>query len=271
MDGQGWVPLSVITNFKRIKTLTEENMAIETLRFICQTVRSVDFLPGIDGDDRLRSRDNWRDFVLPPEERFESARHDGPIHAPAQQYMQLYPGGHNSFEGGYDPEQAQSPPIGGGVPNGVFSHGSPPTFTPGLPIDLHSTNGAFVPPIEDSLAGEVRRPSTQTIPSHIPATLRSPTLHGSPSQVAHINGHRRQSSRSDIEANIFPDEIIPNINIRMQQRTASMTVETVARSIPVQVAAQDSNGVPQEASAPGTNHGQPGVPSLRGGAGSLEQ
>ncbi|KIV88957.1 hypothetical protein, variant [Exophiala mesophila] len=268
MDGQGWVPLSVITNFKRIKTLTEENMAIETLRFICQTVRSVDFLPGIDGDDRLRSRDNWRDFVLPPEERFESARHDGPVHAP-QQYMQIYPGAHNSFEGGLDAEQAQSPPpIGGGVPNGVFSHGSPPTFTPGLPIDLHSTNGTFIPPIEDSLAADMRHPSTQTVPPHIPATLRSPPLQGSPSQVAHINGHRRQSSRSDIEANVFPDESIPNINIRMQQRTASTKAETVARSSQVQVAAQDSNGVAQEASDPST---QQGAPSLRGGAGSLEQ
>ena len=79
MDSQGWVPLSVIAGFKRIKSLIEDSQVVDTLRYVCQQIRTIEYLPGGEaGEDRLRRRDNWQDFVLPMTERLASAQNDGP-------------------------------------------------------------------------------------------------------------------------------------------------------------------------------------------------
>ncbi|KAJ5777473.1 Winged helix-turn-helix transcription repressor DNA-binding [Penicillium odoratum] len=62
MDSQGFVPLSVIANFKRVKTMTED---FELLRHISRQLRTVEYQTGEDGVDRLRPRENWTQWVLP--------------------------------------------------------------------------------------------------------------------------------------------------------------------------------------------------------------
>ena len=267
MDSQGWVPLSVIANFKRIKTLTEDNMTIETLRYVCQTVKSVEFLPGADGDDRLRRRDNWRDFVLPHEERFESARHDGPVHNPEQFNRTSAPEQVPATEAGFPINQMRSPSMGFAPSNGLYHASSPMSYIPGAPNDPQILNGPFVSPFDDQLVESTQRPPLPSANSHSSSTVRSPPPSGSVQTTGLANGHHRHSSRSDIEANSFPDENIPNINIRMQPRifvpgSEGHPVATVAHEV-----ANDFSQTTQEASLPEEAR----VPSLRGGAGNPQQ
>jgi len=74
MDGQGFVPLGVIANFKRVKSLTED---FELLRHVARTLRVVEYQTGEDGVDRLRPREKWAQWVFPVEQRDPSAQHEG--------------------------------------------------------------------------------------------------------------------------------------------------------------------------------------------------
>lgn len=75
MDSQGFVFLSVISNFKRVKHWTED---FEFLRNVCRQLRSVEYRMGGDGVDRLRRREKWEPWILSMEARDPSARNDGP-------------------------------------------------------------------------------------------------------------------------------------------------------------------------------------------------
>ncbi|SPQ18999.1 cc8e1bbd-0e91-40cd-b270-b17fd78a363d [Thermothielavioides terrestris] len=75
MDGQGFAPLSIIADFKRIKAVTED---LELVRLACSLSDQIEFGVGDDGIERLRIRDKWKHFVLPPNERFEPYRNNGP-------------------------------------------------------------------------------------------------------------------------------------------------------------------------------------------------
>lgn len=250
-------------------------MTLETVRYVCQTVKSVEFLPGPDGEDRLRRRDNWRDFVLPYEERFESARHEGPVHNPEQYNRSSVLEHNSSVEAPFAPTHLRSPPSGVAPTNGLYHTSSPMTYVPGAPPTSYVPsgqnepqlfNGAFVPPFEEPSVENVHRPSIHSTHSHTSNTIRSPTQAAAPPS-GFVNGHQRHSSRSDIEANIFPDEHIPNINIRMQPRTFSPTGEGEARQ---SIARVNSNELPGSQHEP-LNPEQPRGPSLRGGAGSPQQ
>lgn len=82
MDSQGFVPLSIIAGFKRIKSITED---MDLLRLVCRQLKSVEFRAGEDGIDRLRKRDKWDQWILSMELRDPSAQNDGPapISSPA--------------------------------------------------------------------------------------------------------------------------------------------------------------------------------------------
>lgn len=80
MDSFGFVFLNVIANFNRIRQLTQD---IELLRYSCYQSRAVEFLQGSDGLDRVRRREGWRQWVLGPDERDASVRHDVPVFPPS--------------------------------------------------------------------------------------------------------------------------------------------------------------------------------------------
>ncbi len=75
MDSQGFVFLSVIANFNRIKQLTQD---MELIRYVCFQSRNIEFRTGRDGVDRLRKREGWQQWVLSMDERDPSAQNDGP-------------------------------------------------------------------------------------------------------------------------------------------------------------------------------------------------
>lgn len=74
MDSQGFVRLSFIAGFKRIKNLTED---YELLRHSGRQLRNAEYIVGEDGQDRLRPRDKWEQWVLPVDQRDLSAQNEG--------------------------------------------------------------------------------------------------------------------------------------------------------------------------------------------------
>lgn len=266
MDGQGYVPLSIIANFKRIKTLTEDNMTTDNLRYVCQQVKSVEFLPGTDGDDRLRRRDGWRDFVLPVEERFESARNDGPPRSP-EQYNRPQ---QNDQSAPLDPSlsfgQSRSPSLSMPGSNGTFHANSPVSYFPGGPAENQATNAQFVRPDDTSNDGSGRAPLT-SYPQVVPAPIRSPPSYSGPLNNI-VNGHHRQASRSDIEENVFPDDQVPNINIRMQTRPPATRNDATFRPSMDRVGSNDSSTENHDGTSTPVDLGPARLPNLRGGAGS---
>ncbi|KAK4065977.1 transcriptional regulator family: Fungal Specific TF [Trichoderma aggressivum f. europaeum] len=77
MDSQGFVPLYLITSFKGMRQLTDD---IDIVRAACEFSVELDFAVGDDGIERVRRSQGWESFVLPLEDRDESARNHGPAY-----------------------------------------------------------------------------------------------------------------------------------------------------------------------------------------------
>ncbi|KAJ4859261.1 la domain-containing protein [Trichoderma breve] len=77
MDSQGFVPLHLITSFKGMRQLTDD---IDIVRAVCEFSVELDFAVGDDGIERVRRSQGWESFVLPLDERDESARNSGPAY-----------------------------------------------------------------------------------------------------------------------------------------------------------------------------------------------
>ncbi|KAL7783695.1 hypothetical protein V8C43DRAFT_309338 [Trichoderma afarasin] len=77
MDSQGFVPLQLITSFKGMRNLTDD---IDIIRAVCEFSIELDFAVGDDGIERVRRSQGWESFVLPLEDRDESARNNGPAY-----------------------------------------------------------------------------------------------------------------------------------------------------------------------------------------------
>lgn len=75
MDSQGFVFLSVIANFNRIRQLTQD---MELIKLVCFNSPNIQIRTAGDGVDRLRKRDGWQQWVLAMEERDPSVQNDGP-------------------------------------------------------------------------------------------------------------------------------------------------------------------------------------------------
>lgn len=123
MDSQGFVPLSLIASFNRVGSLLQNtNNPVQYVRQACLTLTDVEFVVGDDNVERLRTSHNPRHWVLPMEDRSESAQNDGPTNCiPAgQQYSGhtgMVPGGFpasspamNSYPSVYPEGQANSFP-----------------------------------------------------------------------------------------------------------------------------------------------------------------
>jgi la-related protein 1 len=74
MDSQGFVLLSVIANFNRIKEL---NSSLEQLKLVCQQSQILEWRLGVDGKDRIRKREGWDKWIVEMAKRDASAQHDG--------------------------------------------------------------------------------------------------------------------------------------------------------------------------------------------------
>jgi la-related protein 1 len=75
MDSQGFVSLEFIAGFNRIKHLSAD---IELVKLVCQQSSVVQYRTGEDGQDRLRRREGWEQWVLNMADRDTVAQNEGP-------------------------------------------------------------------------------------------------------------------------------------------------------------------------------------------------
>jgi la-related protein 1 len=81
MDSQGFVSLEFIAGFNRIKHLSAD---LELIKLVCQQSSVVQYRTGEDGQDRLRRREGWEQWVLAMADRDAVAQNEGPkeLHQP---------------------------------------------------------------------------------------------------------------------------------------------------------------------------------------------
>lgn len=81
MDSQGFVSLEFIAGFNRIKHLSTD---VELIKLVCQQSSVVQYRTGEDGQDRLRRREGWEQWVLNMADRDAVAQNEGPkeLHQP---------------------------------------------------------------------------------------------------------------------------------------------------------------------------------------------
>ena len=211
MDSQGFVFLSVLAKFNRIRQLTQD---MELIRYVCLNSSNIEFRLGTDGTDRLRKREGWQQWVLNMEERDPSAQNDGLTpsqqsrdpHLPMSDIPYVYDDRQGTlprFNGaGPKPEEGQYmppdgiaqpfvPPTSSAMTNGNIS-GTPvtqtpltaavPDFAPGLPslntrgLSLDATShgaSSFTDEQVESLMIVVRKPVNPMAP--LPPPFHSQT------------------------------------------------------------------------------------------------
>ena len=86
MDSQGFVFLDVIANFNRIKQLTPDK---DLIKIVCINSEHIEIRVGEDGKERLRKREGWEQFLLPLEQREQSAQTQGPAQLERPERPQL--------------------------------------------------------------------------------------------------------------------------------------------------------------------------------------
>ena len=196
MDSQGFVFLSVLAKFNRIKQLTT-NYA--TVQQVCVNSPNIEYYdPRIDGIDRVRKRDGWEQWVLKMEERDPSAQNDGP--PPRHQYPSMTDAHHT-----FDDPSANSP-----LSNAVANSGENVQF-PSLQSVEPSISKDLVP-ISNTANGSTSRAPLSAAVSEFSPSVRS--------------RNSRSFSPLDSQApgtSVFTDEQVDNLNIVVRKPVTATT------------------------------------------------
>ncbi|KAI1776699.1 hypothetical protein F4818DRAFT_440099 [Hypoxylon cercidicola] len=75
MDSQGFVPLAVITAFKRMQNIAQD---YQVVRIACEHSPHVQLVVTENGEDKVRRREKWEPWVLDMHLRHPTAQNDGP-------------------------------------------------------------------------------------------------------------------------------------------------------------------------------------------------
>ncbi|KAL8937665.1 MAG: hypothetical protein Q9216_004317 [Gyalolechia sp. 2 TL-2023] len=137
MDSQGFVFLSVLAKFNRIRQLTQD---LELIRYVCLQSPQIEYRTGSDGFDRLRKREGWQQWTLAMEARDPSAQHDGPSQTQQQPF--------HDASYGLDDRQFTSPHSAG-----IYNHQHPDAValtnmstSPSQLAINEETNGSVISP-----------------------------------------------------------------------------------------------------------------------------
>lgn len=217
MDSQGFVFLSIIASFNRIKQLTQE---MELIRYVCMNSANIEFRMGADGLDRLRKRDGWQQWVLSKEERDPSAQNDGPIQV---QQPQAQPAQFFDVHPNVDDRQGLTSQFVANrrVDEGQYhvSNGVPPPFAapgPAAAVNGNLVDGSFT-----------NTPLSAAVPEFAPAIPRS-------------GNHTFSSSDpSSPRTSAFTDEQVESLMIVVRK---PLNASTSAPSFPSASARTFSNG-----------------------------
>lgn len=197
MDSQGFVPLRVISEFRRVKSLLgETSTSYDQLCALCQQARNVEVATGEDGELRLRSRDNWKDFVLPIEERLPVGQNDGPSTLPHKR-------------------QSVSIPYDFDMTHGSFRSAPPPIN--GFRDPFESSSSLFAPSTSQSHHGARADAGQDARKASIDSSqrgLQSPRQDTSRISLNNTtNGHRNSTSSSGDRESTFPDESVAALKV----------------------------------------------------------
>lgn len=197
MDSQGFVPLQVIADFRRVKALLGDPVQLESLRQMASHVRNIEIVTAEDGKDHLRSRENWKDFVLPMEERVEGSRHEGPKLKPQQ------------HQTGYESNGLRSaPPSVNGFHDAYQGQPQMLPFRQSPMIDTQSTE-QWAARVENARFEEDRRTSVTSPLGKIQSQIQETRNYDL------TNGHRDSISSSIAAAqeSTFPDENVAALKV----------------------------------------------------------
>ncbi|KAA6406374.1 MAG: hypothetical protein FRX48_09839 [Lasallia pustulata] len=209
MDSEGFVFLSVLANFNRIKQLTQD---MDLIRYVCLSSAQMEIRTGMDGLDRVRKREGWQQWVLAVEERDPSAQNDGPVQMqqpriPHPQLMEEY----------YSPNGC-SPTVS---PRGSFSPASGVLVDP----EYRSLNGiapSFIPPASLAIANDsvadthiTQTPLSAAVPDFAPSM---PSIHNHgffslDSQTHPLSQLQSQAQTQSLGENPFTDEQVESLVI----------------------------------------------------------
>ncbi len=269
MDSQGWVPLTVIAGFNRIRSLTED---MNLIRHVCQMSRNIEFRPADDGTDRLRKLDKWEQWILDLDQRQSHAQNDGPPplqenHSPPH-LNSIFPSMSQMpsptwTPGAFYNEYAEVPNFNAaGAPseNQIFSAPIPATL-PEIPPseDFSLTNGRA----ELSPGQSADVPGSSTLAAHDQTVISNGT---GPidTGVATTNGHTPASPQEIGVENMFSNERMNELHVCVRHPTYQYQppfISSASRTF--------SHGSIDGALPGGAQMANP-MPSLRGGAGSPE-
>ena len=189
MDSQGYVFLSVLVNFNRIKQLTRD---IELIKFVCLHSTNIEICTADDEIDRLRKKDGWEQWVLNIEERDPSAQNAGPVQVEQPRIVQPPMFG---MPFGYDGSSEVATPYG--PSNHFVDDGSHNQSRAGRAAPLVS---AVAPPTVNgnlTAAPVMQTPLSAAVPDFLP-------------NLAQSNGHLGLSVQN---ADSFTDEQVENLMI----------------------------------------------------------
>lgn len=179
-------------------------MSFLHLRDVAAHVPNTEYVTGEDGEDRLRSRGNWKDFVLPIEERVPQAQNDGPQvkTSQARQSVSIPP----EFHMGNGLRSA--PPNMNGFQDAFVAHHVPMQYPSGI---IDSDIGDRWPTRMESPQNDDRRAS---VTSPVSKVLSPPPESPDTMFRTLTNGHRdSMSSQPWVSENTFPTENIALLKV----------------------------------------------------------
>jgi la-related protein 1 len=173
MDSQGFVLLSVLTQFNRIRQLTQD---LDLIRFVCMRSPTIEYYCGPDGIDRVRKAEGWDQWVLNMEERDPEAKSDGPLLVHYPPFLPM-------------PQQTEATRGRQGVstPSSAPLPAQYPYFQPSLGENTNETNAAATPRTADNAVADAQinqAPLSATVPDFTPIQ-QPPPSDFAPSEPSH--------------------------------------------------------------------------------------
>jgi len=102
MDGQGFVPLSELVQFARLRTITSD--AYVVLAALLSSTET-EVLSQSERGPLVRARHDWAKWVFPENEREESARHPGPADFWYSTHLHWYRAASEAYQQQFQPQQ----------------------------------------------------------------------------------------------------------------------------------------------------------------------
>ena len=268
MDSQGWVPLSIVGDFPRMKALTtDENL----LRSVCKSSPDVDHLEGVNGEpDLVRRKGDWARFLLPMDQRFAGAQREGPR-------IDRYSGPPSNDEH----HQLRTPSFGS--TNQARSH-QPHQQLLGLGTSISPVNQHEVNPFETNRSGSMsatRENVASPVEESTPLIFGSFVHHTTENNNAGLNGslhHVPQASAAPGNhvapqegENVFPDQQIADLKLVTDNQDRTTTEpQKPPLTMASRTFSQTSTSNVSQSRSPPSNAARPMI-GLRGGAANLEQ